>query len=40
MVKETIWKPRLRCEDNITMDLHEVGCVGMDWTEMARHRDR
>jgi hypothetical protein len=25
---------------NIKMDLQEVGCSGMDWTEMARDRDR
>jgi len=23
-------RPRHRWEDNIKMDLHEVGCVGMD----------
>jgi hypothetical protein len=23
---------------NIKMDLQEVGCYGMDWTEMARDR--
>jgi hypothetical protein len=27
-------------EDNIEMDLQEVGCVGMDWIELARDRDR
>jgi hypothetical protein len=24
----------------IKMDLQEVGCGGMDWIEMAHHRDR
>ena len=28
-----------RWEDNITMDIQEVGCVGMDWIELAQDRD-
>jgi len=32
-------KPRLRWEDNIKMDLQEVGW-GMDWIELAQDRDR
>jgi hypothetical protein len=27
-------------EDNIKMDLQEVGWVGMDWIELAPDRDR
>jgi hypothetical protein len=27
-------------EDNLKMDLSEVGCWGMDWIEVARDRDR
>jgi hypothetical protein len=29
-----------RWEDNIKMDLQEVGCGGMDWIELAHDRDR
>jgi len=32
-------RPRHRWEDNIMMDLQEVGCVGMDWIELAQDRD-
>jgi len=33
--KRTLGRPRSRWEDNIKMDLQEVGCVGMDWIELA-----
>jgi len=33
-------RPRLRWDDNITMDLQEVGCGAMDWIELAQDRDR
>jgi len=32
-------RPRRRWEDNIKMDLQEVGCEGMDWIEVAQDRD-
>ena len=32
--------PMRRWEDTIKMDLHEVGCEGMDWIELAQDRDR
>jgi hypothetical protein len=28
-----------RWEDNIKMDLQEVGCAGMNWIELAQDRD-
>jgi hypothetical protein len=31
-------RPRRRWEDNINMDLQEVGCVCMDWIELALNR--
>jgi hypothetical protein len=33
-------RPRSRWEDNIKMDLQEVGCGGMDWIDLAQDRDR
>ena len=33
-------RPRRRWEDNITIDLQEVECRGMDWIELAQDRDR
>jgi hypothetical protein len=33
-------RPRRRREDNIMMDFQDVGCVGMDWIELANDRDR
>jgi len=33
-------RPRRRWEDNIKIDLQEVGFGGMDWIELAQDRDR
>jgi hypothetical protein len=38
--KRPLGRPRRRWEDNIKMDLQEVGCGGMDWIEMAQDRDK
>jgi hypothetical protein len=36
--KRPLVRPRLRWEDNIKMDLREIG--GMDWIDAAQDRDR
>jgi hypothetical protein len=38
--KRPLGRPRRRCEDNIKMDLQEVGCEGMNWIELALDRER
>jgi len=38
--KRPFGRPRLRWEDNIKMDLQEVGCGGMEWIELVQNRDR
>jgi len=38
--KKPVGRPRRRWEDNIKMDLQEVGCGGMDWIMLAQDRDR
>jgi hypothetical protein len=38
--KRPLGRPRHRWEDNIKMNLQEVGCGGMDWIKLAQDRDR
>jgi hypothetical protein len=38
--RRPLGRPRRRWEDNIRMDLREVGCGGGDWIELAQDRDR
>ena len=38
--KRPLERPWCRWEDNIKMDLQEVGCGGMDLIEVAQDRDR
>ena len=39
-VKRPLGRPRRRWEDNIKMNLQEVGCGGMSWIKLAQNRDR
>jgi hypothetical protein len=37
--KRSLRRPRLRWEDNIKMDLGEIGLEGVDWIHVAHDRD-
>jgi hypothetical protein len=38
--KRALGRPRRRWEDIIKIDLQKMGCVGMDWIELAQDKDR
>jgi hypothetical protein len=38
--KRPLGSLRHRCENNIKMDIQEVGCGGMDWIQVVQVRDR
>jgi hypothetical protein len=38
--KRLLGRPMCRWEDNIKIDLQEVGCGVMDWIELAQDRER
>jgi hypothetical protein len=38
--KRSLGRPRRRWEDNVRMDLQEVGCGCEDWIGLALDRDR
>jgi hypothetical protein len=38
--KRPLGGPRRRWENNIKMDLQEVGCGGIDWIGLVQDRDR
>ena len=37
--KRPLERCRHRWEDNVKMDLQELGCGGMDWIDLAQDRD-
>ena len=37
--KRPLGRPKRRWDDNIKLDLQEVGCGSMDWIELAQVRD-
>jgi len=37
--KKPLGRSKCRWEDNIKMDLQEVGCGSKDWIELAQDRD-
>jgi len=37
--KRSLWRPRRRWENNIKMDLQEVGGGRADWMELSQDRD-
>ena len=37
--KRPLGRPRRRWENTVKMDLQEVGCGGMDWTELTQERN-
>jgi hypothetical protein len=38
--KRPLGRPKRKWEDNIKMDLREIGWGGMDWINVARDRDQ
>jgi hypothetical protein len=38
--RRPLGRPRRGCQDNIEMDLREIGFWGVDWTHLAHDRDR
>ena len=38
--KRPLGRPRRRWENNIKMDLQEMGCGGMDWIDLTQDRNR
>ena len=38
--RRPLGRPRRRWEDNIKIDLQELGCGSVDWIELAQDKDR
>jgi hypothetical protein len=37
--KRPLGRPRSKCDDNIKMDLGDIGLGGMDWIDLVQHGD-
>jgi hypothetical protein len=38
--KRPLGRPRYKCENNIRMDLRDIGWSGVDWIDPAQDRER
>ena len=38
--RRPLGRPRHRWEDNIKIDIQDVGSEGMDWIDLAQERDK
>jgi len=38
--KRPLGRPRRRWEENIKIDLQDLGCKDMDWIDLAQDRDK
>jgi len=38
--KRSLWRPTCRYEDNIWVDLREIGWEGVDWIHVTQNRDK
>jgi hypothetical protein len=38
--KRIFGRPRSRWEDNISIDIREIGCEGVGWRHIAQDRDQ
>jgi len=38
--KRPLGKPTCRCEDNIKMDLREIGCEDVEWIHLTQDTDQ
>jgi hypothetical protein len=38
--KRPLGRSRRKCENNIKMDLREIGWAGVDWIDLAQDRDK
>jgi hypothetical protein len=39
-IRRPLRRPRRRWEDNIKLDLREIGWGGMNWIDLAKDRDQ